>query len=155
MSKKKQFVALFYRSQLLSGIHLLWCGIPSMGYRWICAPLWTSMDCRGTTYLSMVFSMRCKGRLFAPASRAPPPPSFFTDLGVCRVLSHVLTSLSLLPFYHSFFSSPSYICYHRGTTTIADGLSHGQKQVSLGAGWHWLYQTQRKLPAASHWKPPP
>jgi len=51
------------------------------------APPWTSMGCRGTACLTMVFIMSCKGKLSAPMSRAPPPPSFFTDLGVCRVVS--------------------------------------------------------------------
>ena len=34
-------------SQLPSGIHLLRHGVPSTGYRWISAPLWTSRDFRG------------------------------------------------------------------------------------------------------------
>jgi len=33
------------------------------------------------------FIMSCKGRLSALASRALPPPYFFTDLGVCRAVS--------------------------------------------------------------------
>jgi len=41
-------------SQPPSGIHLLQHGAPSMGYRWISAPLWTSMGCRGTACLTMV-----------------------------------------------------------------------------------------------------
>jgi len=53
-------------SQLHSGIHLLHRGVPSMGYRWISAPPWTSKDCTGTTCLTMVFIMNCKGRLSAP-----------------------------------------------------------------------------------------
>jgi len=73
-------------SQLPSGIHLLWRGVSSMGYGWRSAPPWTSMGCRGTACLSMVFITGCKGRLSAPAFWAPPPSSFFTDLGVCRVV---------------------------------------------------------------------
>jgi len=53
-------------SQPPSGIHLLWHGVPSMGCRWISAPPWTSMGCRGTTCLTMVFIMSCKGRVSAP-----------------------------------------------------------------------------------------
>jgi len=49
-----------------SGIHLLWRGVPSTGYRWISAAPWTSLDCRGTTSLTMVFIMIWKGRLSAP-----------------------------------------------------------------------------------------
>jgi len=41
-------------SQPPLGIHLLWCGVPSTGCRWRSAPPWTSMDCRGATYLTMV-----------------------------------------------------------------------------------------------------
>jgi len=52
-------------SQLPSGIHLLWRGVPSTGYRWRSAPPWTSMGCRGTTCLTMVFIMSCNGRLSA------------------------------------------------------------------------------------------
>jgi len=39
--------------------------------------------------------MSCKGRLSAPASRALPPLSFFTDLGVCRVVSLTSSHFSL------------------------------------------------------------
>jgi len=67
-------------SQPPSGIHLLWRGVPCTGYRWITAPPWTSMYCRGITCLTMVFIMSCKGRLSASASRASPPPFFFRDL---------------------------------------------------------------------------
>jgi len=41
------------------------------------------------------FITSCKGRLSAPASQAPPPPSFFTDLGVCRVVSFTSSHFSL------------------------------------------------------------
>jgi len=78
---------LLMGSQFPSGIHLLWCGVPSTGCRWRSAPPWASVDSRRTTCLTMVFLTSCKGRLSAPASQAPPPPSFFTDLGVCRVVS--------------------------------------------------------------------
>jgi len=55
-------------SQPPSDIHLLHRGVPSTGCRWRSAPPWTSMDCRGTTCLTMVFIMSCKGRLSALAS---------------------------------------------------------------------------------------
>ena len=77
-------------------------------------------------------------------------PSFFTDLGVCRVVSLTYSHSSLqLQFVVQFFS-PSLICYPRGATTIADGLGLDQQRVHLGASWHWLYQTQGKLLGASH-----
>jgi len=95
-------------SQPPSGIHLLRNGVPSTGYRWISAPLWTSMGCRGTICLTMVFITGCKGRLSALTFRAPPPSSFFTDLGVCRVVSltsshsSLLTAVSPLSFFLCF-----------------------------------------------------
>ena len=60
--------------------------------------------------------------------------SFFTDLAVCRVVS--LTSHSSLCCSSFLFSSlsPSSICSHRGTTTIAEWLGLAQRWVRLGAG---------------------
>jgi len=55
-------------SQPLLGIHLPQCGIASRGYRWISSPSWTSMDCRRTACLTVVFITSCKERLSAPAS---------------------------------------------------------------------------------------
>ena len=92
-------------SQLPSVIHLLWRGVPSTSYRWISASQWTSMDYRGTTCLTMDFITSCKGKVSAPTFRAPPPPSFFTDLGICRVVSltqshsSLLTAISTLRFF--------------------------------------------------------
>jgi len=92
-------------SQLPSGTHLLWCGVPSTGCRWTSAPLWTSMGCRGTTCLTMVFITSCKGRLSVPASGAPPPPpSSLTSVPAELFLSHHLTPISRLPFFRSFFA---------------------------------------------------
>jgi len=95
-------------SQLPSGIHLLWRGVPSTGCRWISAPPWISMHCRGTTCFTMVFITSCKGRLSALTFRAPPPLFFFTDLGVCRVVSFTSShsSLSLRLTLSFFFFSP-------------------------------------------------
>jgi len=82
-------------SQPPSGIHLLQCGVPSMGCRCIPAPPWTSMDCRGTTCLTMVFIMGCKGRLSALTSGAPPAcPSSLTLVSAELFLLHSLTPLS-------------------------------------------------------------
>jgi len=104
-------------SQLPSGIHLLWREVPSTGYRWISAPPWTSVGCRGTTCLTMVFIMSCKARLSAPVSRAPPrPPSSLTSVCVELFLSHHLTPLSRLPLdRRCFFPSLNMLsprCYH-------------------------------------------
>jgi len=95
-------------SQLPSGIHLLQLGVPYTGYRWISAPLCTFMDYRGTACLTMVFITSCKGRLSAPASRAPPPPSSLTLVSAELFLPHSLTPLSTLPSHpFSFFRSLS------------------------------------------------
>ena len=58
--------------------------------RWISAPPWTSMGCRGKSHLTMVFTTGCRG-FSAPVSEA----SFFTDLGVCRVVSLTSSHSSL------------------------------------------------------------
>jgi len=82
-------------SQFPSGIHLLRHGVPSTGYRWISAPPWTFTDYRETACLTMVFITSCKGKLSASASQAPPVPSFFTDLGVYRIVSLTSSHSSL------------------------------------------------------------
>jgi len=81
-------------SQPPLGTHLLWRGVPSTGYRWRSAPLWTSIDCRGTTCLTMVFITSCKGKLSALASGAPPPPPSSLTL----VSAEFFLSLRLTPF---------------------------------------------------------
>ena len=45
----------------------------SPGCRWISAPPWTSLGCRGTACLTMVFPTGCRG-ISAPTPGAPPPP---------------------------------------------------------------------------------
>ncbi|KAM9590949.1 uncharacterized protein ACIBXB_005997 [Morphnus guianensis] len=123
----------------------------SLGCRWISAPLWTCMDCRGTACLTMVFTTGCRG-ISAPAPGAPPPPpSSLTLVSAGLFLLHVLTPLSGCCFClsHNFFFF-FFKCYHRGVTTIADWLGLGRRRVRLRAGWHWLCRTQGKLPAASY-----
>ena len=93
-------------SQLPSGIYLLRRGVPPTGYRCISALWWTSMGSRGTACLTMVLITGCKGSLSVPASRAPPLPCFFIDLGVCRVLS-LISLLSPTGVSPQFFPSLS------------------------------------------------
>jgi len=94
-------------SQLPSGIHLLRRGVPSTVCTWISAPPWTSMGCRGTACLTMVFSMSCKGRHSAPAPGSPPPPPSSLALVSAELfLSHRLTPLSSLPFLPAVFFFP-------------------------------------------------
>jgi len=74
------------------------------GCRWIATLLWTSIGCRGTACLTMVFIMGCKGKLTAPGSQAPPPPpSSLTLVSAELFLSHCLTPLSLLLLHRRFF----------------------------------------------------
>jgi len=83
------------------------------------------MYCRGAACLTMVFITGCKGKVSAPVSQAHPPLSFFTDLGVCRVVSLPLShsSLSTVVSPMTFFPLLKYV--HRGATTIADWLGLG------------------------------
>jgi len=60
-------------SQPPSGIYLLHRVVPSMGYRWISAPPWTSVVFRVTGCLTMVFTTSCRG-ISAPMPGAPPSP---------------------------------------------------------------------------------
>jgi len=91
-------------SQPHLGIHLLWCGVASTGYRWISAPPWTIMGCRGTTCLTMIFITSCKERLSAPTFRAPPPrPSSQTLVSAELFVSHSFTPLSSLLFHCRVF----------------------------------------------------
>jgi len=62
-----------------------------VGYRWISAPPWNSMDCRATVCFTMVFSTGCRG-ISAPAPGAPPPPPSSLTL----VSAELFLSLSLL-----------------------------------------------------------
>ena len=63
----------------------------STGCRWISAPPWTSMGCRGTACLTVVFPMGCRG-ISAPA---PPPAPSLTLVSAWLFFSHILTPLSL------------------------------------------------------------
>jgi len=91
-------------SQPPSGIHLLQRRLPSTGYRWRSAPPWTSMGCRGTACLTMVFITSCKGRLSALVSRAPPrPPSSLTLVSAELFFSLHLTPLSNCHLTAGFF----------------------------------------------------
>jgi len=84
----------------------------STGCRWISAPLWTSMDCRGTACLTVVFIMGCRGKISAPVPGAPPPPpSSLTLVSAELFLSHRLTPLSRLLFF-PFLNMLSQRRYH-------------------------------------------
>jgi len=117
-----------------------------MTYRRIFAPPWTSMDCRGTTCLTLVWITSCKGRLSAPASGASPPPSFFTDLGVCRFVSFT-SSHSFLSTAVSlrFFLPLLKYAIKEALPPLLIGLALARGLSVLKPSTHWLYQTCGKL----------
>jgi len=79
-----------------------------------------------------------------------PLPSSLTLVTAELFLSHHLTPLSQLPSHRRFFFFPFLNMLSQSTTIVADWLGLGQQRVRLRASWHWLYQTWRKLLAASH-----
>jgi len=81
----------------------------SMGCKWISAPLWTSIDCRRTACLTMVFSTGCRG-ISAPAPGAPPPPPSALTL-VSAEWFHILLLFSPLLLPHSLVLFPTLLNY--------------------------------------------
>jgi len=66
-----------------------------MGYRWISAPLWALMGCRGTGCLIMFCSTGCRA-ISAPAPGAhPPPPSSMTLVSAGSSLTYSYFSFLL------------------------------------------------------------
>jgi len=128
----------------------------SMGCRWISAPPWTSMGCRWTACLTMVFTMvQAAGESLLWCLKDLLPLLLPWPWCLQGCVSHIISFLSLLTAAGlaqvlGFFFPSFQICYHRVTTAVTDGLSLGQWQVHFGASWHWLYQTEGKLLAASH-----
>lgn len=105
--------------------------------------LWASMGCSRTGFLTMVFTMDCRGSLLQPWNPVPcvggaVSPHSLTPLFGCCCSSFVCTR---------FINSS--LCDPRGTTTNMDGLGFGEWWINPGASWCWLYWTWRKLPAAS------
>lgn len=114
-------------SQPLSGINLLW-GCSSIGWKWISVPLLTSMGCRGTIDFTMDFTTDCRGKCgFSTWSTSCP--TFFTDLGVCRVSFHIFSFISLVqqfssPFFN-IFSQKCYQCHWWFRLAILEPASFG------------------------------
>jgi len=73
------------------------------GCRWMSAALWTSMGCRRTACLTMVFTMGCRRSSALAPGAPPPPPSSLTLVSAELFLSYILTLLSLLQLCSSFF----------------------------------------------------
>jgi len=123
----------------------------STGCRCRSALPWTSMGCNSTACLTMVFVTGCGGKKLHSGILSTSSPSFFTDLGVCRVFSHIVSLLSLNCHLTMVFFSPCLKkCYHRGATTVTHWVGLGQQRVYLRASWHCLYQTWGKLLTTPH-----
>ena len=120
----------------------------STGCRWISAPPLTSVGYRRTAFLTMVLSTGSRGISARVPEAHPPPPSSLTLLSAELFLSHILSPLSLLLLPSSFFPFLNMLSLR--LYYLHWWLSLGQQWVSLGGGWHWLYQTWGKLLAASH-----
>ena len=88
----------------------------SLGCRWISARPWTSMDCRGTACLIMVFITGCRGKLSSLASGAPPSPLSSLTLVSAGCFFHIVSLLSLdcclTTILFPFLYMLSQRCYH-------------------------------------------
>lgn len=90
-----------------------------------CSAAWNPMGCRGTACFTMLLTTGPEGLLLQRLEHLSP--SFSTDLGVCKTVSHS----SLAPSCCSaavvlFFLSSA--CSPRGTDNIASWPSSGQQQ---------------------------
>ena len=90
---------------------------------------------------------RLQGKTLCSGISSTSSLSFFTDLGVCRVVSLTLSHSSLST---AIFSLQFFFPLLKYVVTEADWVGLGQKWVRLRADWHCLYQTWGKLVAASH-----
>jgi len=82
-----------------------------------------------------------QGKTLCSGVSSTSSTSFFTDAGVCRVVSFTSSHSSLSTTISPQFFLPLLKHYPRGATIVADWLGLGQQQVHLRARWHWLYQT--------------
>jgi len=75
------------------------------------------MDCRGTTCITMDLHHELQGKSLCSDILSTSSPSFFTDLGVCRVVSLTSSYSSLLTatcprvFFFPFLNMLSQRCY--------------------------------------------
>jgi len=67
----------------------------STGYRWISAPPWTSMGCRRTTCLTVVFTTSCRGISSLVPGAPQPSPASLPLVSAVLFLPHSLTPLFL------------------------------------------------------------
>ena len=84
---------------------------PFMGYRWRSAPPWISLDCKGDSLPHHCLSSRAarEDTLLRHLEHLLPLPSSLTLVSTELFLSHLLTPLSQLPCYPSFFPFLKYV----------------------------------------------
>ena len=101
-----------HRPQLLSGpcssIGSLWAEAsfrvhlpatawgPPQAAGWVSTPLWTFVDCKGTTCFTMVLTTGCRGTSAPVSGLPPPPPSSLILMSEELFLSEILSPLSQL-----------------------------------------------------------
>jgi len=110
------------------------------GYLLHCGPQWAAGD--SLTHNGLHYGLQ--GNLCFLHEAPPPPPSSLTLVSAELFLSHILT-----PPFQQIFPLLKYVITEV-LPPITDWLDLRQWRVCLSAGWHWLYQTWRKLLAASH-----
>ena len=86
------------------GHSLLWTSTcsgvgPHPGCRWRSAPPWTSMGCRGTACLTVIFITGCRGVSAVAAGAPPPPPSSLTLVSAELFLTRIVTPSSHCRFF--------------------------------------------------------
>ena len=102
----------------------------SMCCRWTSAPRWTSMGCRGTACLTMVFITGCRAITVPAPGASPPPPSSLTLVSAELFPSHILTPLSPCRFFFPFLNIFSQRHYH--CCWLA------RPWPAAGPSWSWL-----------------
>jgi len=112
-------------------IYLLRCGLFHR-VQWIFAQLWTSVGCRGTACLTVVFTTGCRGISAAAPGAPPSPPSSLTLVSAEFFLtySHCSLLLQLSRFLFLSLNMLSQRCYHSHWLAHpwpAAGLSWSQK----------------------------
>ncbi|XP_049649850.1 uncharacterized protein LOC126035357 [Accipiter gentilis] len=134
----------------------------STGCRRISAPPWTSMDCRGTACLTMVFTTGCRGISALVPGAPPPPPSSLTWVSAGLFLSHILTPLFRLLLRSRFFPLLKYVIPEAlPPSLIGSALASGGSFLELagtgsighvGSFWRLLTEATQ-LPKPCHANP--